>query len=124
MTQTYDPGLMDIFTAACLKKKILTRSGVYVAVAGPSLETPAELRFLHTIGGDLVGMSTVPEAIVAAQLGVRVLGISVVSNIALFLPQPTKGETLEEITSTATQVASSLTRIFKLFFKELANEGA
>jgi len=123
MTQTYDPGLMDIFTAACLKKKVLPRSGVYVAVAGPSLETPAELRFLHTIGGDLVGMSTVPEAIVAVQLGVRVLGISVVSNIALFLPQPLHGETLEEITFTATQTASSLARIFKHFFKELANEG-
>lgn len=123
MAQTYDPGLMDLFTAACLKRKILPRSGVYVAVAGPSLETPAELRFLHTIGGDLVGMSTAPEVIVATQLGLRVLGISIVSNVALFLPQPTDGETLEEITSTAAKVAPSLTRIFKYFFKELANEG-
>jgi len=122
MTQTYDPALMDYFTSACLKQKILLRSGVYVGVAGPNLETPAELRFLHGIGADLVGMSTVPEAIVATQLGIRILGISVVSNVTLFLPQPPAGESLEEITSAAAKTGRPLARIFKHFFKELEHE--
>ncbi len=62
--------------------------GVYAAVSGPSYETPAEIRYLRTIGADMVGMSTVPEAIVAAQMGIPVLGISMISNMAAgMLPQ-------------------------------------
>lgn len=62
------------------------RQGVYIMVGGPNFETPAEVRFLRLIGGDLVGMSTVPEVIVARQVGLEVLGISVVSNLAAGLP--------------------------------------
>jgi purine-nucleoside phosphorylase len=63
--------------------------GVYAAVAGPSYETPAEIRYLRTIGADAVGMSTVPEAIAARHMGLEVLGLSCISNMAAgILPRP------------------------------------
>ncbi len=119
LSQAYNPTLMERFTIAALAEKVLPKTGVYIAVAGPSLETPAELRFFHSAGGDLVGMSTVPEVIVAVQLGMKILAVSVVSNMAIFLPQPPEGETLEEISQAASQTAQKMRKIFKRFFKEL-----
>jgi purine-nucleoside phosphorylase len=78
--------------------------GVYVAVHGPSYETPAEIRFMRAIGADAVGMSTVPEAIVARHMGVEVLGISCISNAAAgVLPQPLNHD---EVMDVARQVQS------------------
>jgi purine-nucleoside phosphorylase len=83
MAQVYDRGLREKTEAVARHLGIGLRQGVYVAIKGPSLETPAETRFLRQIGADAVGMSTVPEVIAAVHAGLRVLGISVLSNINL-----------------------------------------
>jgi len=74
--------LLDLARQACQEIDLPYQEGVYAALAGPSFETPAELRFLHTIGADAVGMSTAPEVIVARHGGMRVLGVSGISNKA------------------------------------------
>jgi purine-nucleoside phosphorylase len=80
MSRSYDPALQEAAWRAAAETGIFLRQGVYAGVAGPSFETPAELRFLRTIGADAVGMSTVSEVTVARHGGMRVLGISVISN--------------------------------------------
>jgi purine-nucleoside phosphorylase len=82
MNGAYDAGLRSLAAQAAAEAGLGVREGVYACVAGPSFETPVELRFLRMIGADAVGMSTVPEVIVARHAGMRVLGISVISNRA------------------------------------------
>jgi purine-nucleoside phosphorylase len=82
MSQAYDRQLCDIARKVAKEKKILLREGVYAGLSGPSFESPADLRFLHHVGADAVGMSTVPEVIVARHGGTRVLGFSGISNKA------------------------------------------
>ena len=82
MTYTYAKRYREMALEEMKKLAIPRREGVYVALAGPSYETPAEIRYLRTIGADLVGMSTVPEAIAARHMGMNVLAISCVTNMA------------------------------------------
>lgn len=82
MSQAYDRKLRELATEVALDANIQLRQGVYVCLAGPSFETPADLRFLQAIGVDAVGMSTVPEVTVARHANIRVLGISGISNKA------------------------------------------
>ncbi|MGA2845756.1 MAG: purine-nucleoside phosphorylase [Candidatus Acidiferrales bacterium] len=82
MTQAYWRSYREIALAEAKRLGIEPHEGVYAALPGPSYETPAEIRYLRTIGADLVGMSTVPEVIVARHMGIRVLGISCVTNMA------------------------------------------
>jgi purine-nucleoside phosphorylase len=82
MTQAYWAAYREIAMVEAKRLGIEVHEGVYAALSGPSYETPAEIRYLRTIGADLVGMSTVPEVIVARHMGVRVLGISCVTNMA------------------------------------------
>ncbi len=82
MTQAYWRSYRDIALAEAKRLGIETHEGVYSALSGPSYETPAEIRYLRNIGADLVGMSTVPEVIAARHMGIRVLGISCVTNMA------------------------------------------
>jgi purine-nucleoside phosphorylase len=89
MTEVYSRTLRSMAADVAASLGIDVQSGVYVAVPGPSYETPAEIRFLRAIGADAVGMSTVPEAIAARHAGLEVLGISCISNMAAgVLPQP------------------------------------
>ncbi len=82
MSQAYDRALMEVAREVAREEGLPLREGVYVSLAGPSFETPADLRFLRAIGVDAVGMSTVPEVIVARHGGTRVLGVSGISNKA------------------------------------------
>jgi purine-nucleoside phosphorylase len=89
MTEVYSSRLRGIADTAGKAMGLLLPHGVYVALLGPSYETPAEIRYLRTIGADAVGMSTVPEAIVARHMNMDVLGISCITNMAAgVLPQP------------------------------------
>jgi purine-nucleoside phosphorylase len=89
MSEPYDAKLREIAEKACWKAGVQARHGVYIAVAGPSYETPAEIKAYRTLGADAVGMSTVPETIAARHMGVRVLGISCITNMAAgVLKQP------------------------------------
>jgi purine-nucleoside phosphorylase len=83
MSAPYTPALIDAALAVARREDFVAHRGVYVAVTGPNLETRAEYRFLRGIGADVVGMSTVPEVIVAVHAGLRVLGLSVVTDMCL-----------------------------------------
>jgi len=82
MTEAYSARYREVAHAAAKEIGVTLQEGVYAALTGPSYETPAEIRYLRTIGADLVGMSTAPEVIVANHMGMKVLGISVVTNLA------------------------------------------
>ncbi|WP_020612653.1 purine-nucleoside phosphorylase [Sediminispirochaeta bajacaliforniensis] len=89
MSEAYSRKLRDLAKKVASEKGIDLREGVYAFMGGPSFETPAEIRMLRTLGADAVGMSTVPEVITAAHAGMKVLGISCISNMAAgILPQP------------------------------------
>lgn len=82
MSHAYDPELLRVLESAAFAESYSLRRGVYACLAGPSYETPAEIRMLRTLGADAVGMSTVPEVIVASHMGIKVTGISCITNLA------------------------------------------
>jgi purine-nucleoside phosphorylase len=99
MTEVYSRRLREVAATAARDSNVRLEHGVYVAVHGPSYETPAEIYALRTLGADAVGMSTVPEAIVARHMGLDVLGISCISNMAAgILPQPLHHDDVMETT--------------------------
>jgi len=99
MSEIYSRRLRAIAADAASAADVDVEHGVYIAVTGPSYETPAEIRAFRTMGADAVGMSTVPEAIVARHMGIDVLGISCISNMAAgILPQPLSEEEVIETT--------------------------
>ena len=111
MTDAYDAAYRAIAHQVAGELGIPMAEGVYAALTGPSYETPAEIRYLRTIGADLVGMSTVPEVIVANHLGMRVLAISCVTNMAAgILPQKINHE---EVLATGRQVRDTLVAFLK-----------
>jgi purine-nucleoside phosphorylase len=109
MTEVYSRRLRGLADAVAAAQGLRIGHGVYVAVHGPSYETPAEIRYLRTIGADAVGMSTVPEAIVARHMGVEVLGLSCITNAAAgVLPHPLDHDEVMEVARRLRDVFASL----------------
>src|SRR5688572_2012072 len=113
MTQPYDSGLANLARQTAQQLKLTLREGVYLYLAGPSFETPAEIRFLKAIGADAVGMSTVPEAIVANQGGMRVLGISSITNVTVQQLDSGLETTHQEVLETGKTIVPRLIQLLK-----------
>jgi purine-nucleoside phosphorylase len=111
MSEPYDPDLRRLATQVAKEQGIPLQEGVYVAVAGPNLETRAEYRFLRQIGADVVGMSMVPEVITARHAGLRVLAVTVVSDACI--PEELKPASLEELLRVAGETEPKLTTLLK-----------
>ena len=117
LSAAYDPGLRALARAAALELGITLREGVYVAVAGPNLETRAEYRMLRGLGADVVGMSTVPEVIVANHAGMRVLGLSIITDLCL--PDALEPASIDRIIETARGAEPSLRRLVARVVEQL-----
>ncbi len=109
MSKAYSQRLKEIATNAAKKHQIDIKRGIYLALTGPSYETPAEIRMLRVLGADAVGMSTVPEVIAARHIGIEVLGMSCITNMAAgILNQPLSHE---EVSTTANKVKEKFTNL-------------
>ena len=111
MSAVYDEALRQLARDVAAEQRITLREGVYVAVAGPNLETRAEYRMLRALGADVVGMSTVPEAIVAVHGGMRVLGLSIITDECL--PDALEPAELSRIIATANRAEPKLTALVR-----------
>jgi purine-nucleoside phosphorylase len=109
MCAPYDRPLIDLALRIARQENFVAHKGVYVAVTGPNLETRAEYRFLRMIGADVVGMSTVPEVLVAVHSGMRVLGLSIITDLCL--PDALKPANIHEILATAAEAEPKLRKI-------------
>jgi purine-nucleoside phosphorylase len=121
MTLAYDKKLMTLAEEVALRESVNLKRGVYIAFAGPSFETPAEIRMARVLGADLVGMSTVPEIIVARHMGMRILAVSCVANYAAGMTESplTHQEVLDEMG----RAADRLTRLVVGVVASLGEEG-
>ena len=111
MTQAYDPELLALSRKVAKAEGVLLHEGVYMGLSGPSFETPAELRFMKMIGADAVGMSTVPEVSVARHGGIRVLGLSGISNKAH--TDPSFVATHEDVLEAGLQIVPKMETIIR-----------
>lgn len=117
LIEPYDQGLQKLALRAALEENIVAHRGVYVAVTGPNLETRAEYRYLRGIGADVVGMSTVPEVLVAVHAGMRVLGFSIITDLCL--PDALVPVSLEEIIAVAEEAEGKLRTIVRRVLEQL-----
>jgi purine-nucleoside phosphorylase len=118
MSAPYDPELRALARKAALELGIMLREGVYVAVPGPNLETRAEYRMLRALGADVVGMSTVPEVIVAGHQGMRAIGISIITDQCL--PDALEPADIGRIIATAGRAEPQLTRLIATLVERAA----
>ncbi|MBN1122501.1 MAG: purine-nucleoside phosphorylase [Anaerolineae bacterium] len=119
MSRVYDRDLRALAVEVARAEGISLQKGVYAGLAGPSFETPADVRFLRAIGANAVGMSTVPEAIVARHGGMRVLGFSGISNVAIDDPDSDRETTHEEVLEAGKVIVPRLTAILRGLLRRL-----
>jgi purine-nucleoside phosphorylase len=117
MSEPYNKELMALAEQTALDLKVKLQKGVYVAMQGPNLETRAEYRFLRTIGADAVGMSTVPEVIVAVHMGMRVAGFSIITDECF--PDALQPVTLKEVIAVAKNAEPKMTAVMKEVVRRL-----
>lgn len=117
MSRPYDEALIEKSQEVARRAGFPLHKGVYIALTGPNLETRAEYRFLRQIGGDVVGMSTVPEVIVAAHMGMKALAFSIISNVCL--PDALQAVSIEEIVATAAEGERKLRKVVLGLLAEL-----
>jgi purine-nucleoside phosphorylase len=120
LTETYDKKLRELLFRAGKISKLKLQRGIYLAASGPSYETPAEIRAFAKLGADAVGMSTVPEAIVARQCGLRVAGISCITNLAAGISRENLSHT--EVLETAEKVKTLAAKLLKSFAELYGNQ--
>jgi purine-nucleoside phosphorylase len=111
MSEPYDHTLIAKAREIAAQAGIPVQVGCYVGLTGPTLETPAEYRYMRIIGGDAVGMSTVPEVIVATQMGMRVLGISIITDACV--PETLEAASLAKILAVAATAEPKLTALVR-----------
>jgi xanthosine phosphorylase len=119
MEGAYDAALQSRLRAASVAAGVMLHEGVYLAVSGPAFETPAEVRAFGRLGADAVGMSTVPEVIVARHCGLRVAAVSAIVNAAVGLGGPPLSH--EQTLAVARQCAGDMQRLLAAFFERLAD---
>lgn len=120
MSSPYDPTLIRLAAQIAQEEKIVAHQGVYVAVAGPNLETRAEYKFLRTIGADVVGMSTVPEILVGVHAGLRNFGLSCVTDRCI--PETLKPTTVEEVIRVAQAAEPKMTKMITRLIERMTLE--
>lgn len=118
MSTAYSPRLLELLLSTAASQGVDVRRGVYAMLSGPSYETPAEIRMLRVLGADAVGMSTVPEVIVASHMGVPVAGISCITNLAAGIGH--KPLSHEEVAETANRVRDVFARLLTAFLPAAA----
>jgi purine-nucleoside phosphorylase len=119
MSEAYDSAMREVALRAAGRQGIALRQGVYIGFSGPSYETPAEIRMCRALGADAVGMSTVPEVIAAGHMGMRILGISCITNMAAgILPRRL---THQEVMETTERVKEQFMSLLKAIVPELAS---
>lgn len=124
MNRTYTLELRKMAYEVAAQQGIILRSGVYAGLAGPNFESPAEIRFLRLIGADAVGMSTVPEAIVAHHAGMSVIGISTITNLCIDRLDSGSEPSHEEVTQAGKVIVPRLTQLLIGLLERLANSGS
>ena len=117
MCEPYDKGLVELYEKVAMRENIKIHRGVYVGVRGPNLETPAEYRFLRMIGADAVGMSTVPEVIVAKHSGLKVLGVSCITDECF--PDRLEPVNLAQLLKIANLTEPKMTRLIRGILEEI-----
>lgn len=121
MSLAYDLELREIARQVAKTEQIPLQEGTYICLAGPSFETPADIRFLRMIGADAVGMSTVPEVVVARHMGMRVLGISGITNVARTDTAPQQKTSHEEVLEAGQVIVPRLTALIRGVLKQAWN---